>query len=459
MKNTNRREFLKSSATVAAGVAAFATPAIAKARAGANDRIRVGMVGLGGRMSGHIACLHELADEENVEIAAICDCDARRLESAAGRYPELEGKKPVAYTDQRELFDDKSIDAVSFATQDHWHALQTIWACQAGKDVYVEKPGTHDLFEGRQMVAAARKYKRMVQHGTQCRSNPVIREGIRKLKEGLIGDIFMARAIDFKPRGNLGKNKPTEVPDGLDWDRWVGPAPMVPYSDFRRRRWYWMWEFASGSMANQAIHNLDIARWGMDLESHPAKIQSMGGHFVHDDDIEMPNHQTFACQYDDGRIVQFEARSWITNDEAKMRDTYQFVVPGQAVGNIFLGTQGYMIIPNYNSYHTFLGRGRKPGPSRVGLDMSANRALWKTESIPHFRNWIAAIRSRNHEDLNAEIEQGRMSMALSLLGNVAFRTGRTLQFDGKTEQCVGDDEANKLLTPEYRKPYVVPEEV
>jgi predicted dehydrogenase len=457
MQNANRRQFLKTSAV--AGASIVAAPAIAQSRSSANDRVRVGLVGLGGRMRAHIACLDAMADTDNVEIAAISDCDTKRLESAGDRYPQLAGKKLKTYTEQRELFDDASIDAISFATQDHWHALQTIWACQAGKDVYVEKPGTHNLFEGRQMVAAARKYKRMVQHGTQNRSNPEISEGIQKLQEGLIGDVFMARAIDYKPRGNLGKNKPGPVPEGLNWDQWVGPAPMVPYSDFIRSRWYWHWGFASGSMANQAIHNLDIARWGMQLDEHPVKFQSMGGHFVHDDEIETPNHQLFACQYADGRIVQFEARCWITNDEAKMRDTYHFVVPDQAVGTIFLGSKGYMVIPDYNSYYTFLGGKREPGPSRVGPDMAEHRDLWEIEAVPHFRNWIEAVRSRDHQHLNAEIEKGRMSMALSLLGNVAFRTGRTLQFDPKTELCIGDDEANKLLAPVYRKPYVVPENV
>ena len=461
MPKTDRRNFMKVVATAgSAGTAAtLAGPVIAQGQASANDRIRVGLIGLGGRMTSHVACLAALESEENIEIAALCDCDSAKIASAMERYPQLNGKKLAIYSDERKLLDDTSIDAVSIATQDHWHSLQTIWACQAGKDVYIEKPGTHNLFEGRQMVAAARKYNRIVQHGTQCRSSVEIREGIEHLKAGLIGDVYLSRAIDYKPRGNLGRNEPGTPPQGLDWDKWVGPAPTVPYSDFRHKRWYWIKEFASGIMANQGIHNLDIARWGLGLNVHPTKIQSMGGRFVHDDDIEMPNYQMFACQYPDGRIVQFEARGWLTNDEAKMRDTYHFVVPRQAVGNVFLGTKGYMVIPNYNSYYSFLGRDFEPGPNRAGVDYSNHPALWRSESIPHFRNWIQAIRSRNHQSLTADIEEGRMSMTLALLGNVAYRTGRTLEFDGATEQCVGDAEANEMLAPRYRAPYEVPQDV
>ena len=209
MHEKNRREFLKASA-VAAGTA-VAAPAIARARAGANDRIRIGLVGLGGRMRAHVAALAEMAEAgQNVEIVAICDCDEKSIDRAPRIYPSLEGKKLAVYRDMRKMFDDDSIDAVSNGLGDRWHALSTIWACQAGKDVYVEKPGSHNLFEGRQMVAAARKYNRMVQHGTQNRSSPNIREGIEKLKEGAIGELYMARGLDYKIRPNLGAMKPTE---------------------------------------------------------------------------------------------------------------------------------------------------------------------------------------------------------------------------------------------------------
>ncbi len=450
MKRSNRRQFLKSSAAVA-GAALLAAPNVAKSAQSANNRVRVAIVGLGGRSISFINSLHALA-KENVEIVAFCDCDENNLSKKAALYQQMSGKKVAHCTDMRKLFEDKSIDAVGFATPDHWHALGVIWACQAGKDVYVEKPGTHNLFEGRQMIAAARKYKRIVQHGTQCRSSPNIIEGIDKLKKGIIGKVYMARVMSYKLRGSLGRHQEEPVPKGLDWDQWVGPAPMRPYSNFNHRRWYWQWDTSSGDMANQLVHQLDIVRWGLDLKTHPVRIQSMGGHFLFDDGIEMPNNQVFACQYENGILVTAEHRSWHTPQEAGFRDQYPFVDHRNVVGTIFFGSEGYMIIPDYSCYRVFLGPKCEPGPF-------AHTKGEPMMDLEHFQNWIAAVRSRKPSDLNAEIEEGHMGTALCLLGNVAYRTGRTLRFDAKTEQCLGDDEANKLLAPRYRKPYVVPAEV
>ncbi len=450
MTDKLRRAFLKSSA-VAAGATAFAAPAIARAAAGANDKIRVGLVGLGGRMSSHVASLAQMT--KDVEIVALCDCDESLLGNAAARYPQLAGKKLVTYTEQKKLFDDKSVDAVSFATQDHWHALQTIWACQAGKDVYVEKPCAHTLWEGRKMVEAARKYNRMVQLGTQCRSSPNIREGIRKLKEGIIGDVYMARGMSYKLRGHLGKERPREVPKGLDWDKWVGPSKMVPYSSFHHRRWYWCSNFASGDIANQTVHNMDIIRWGLGLNTHPTRIQSMGGRYLPatDDDADTPNTQTLSAQWQ-GRdlLVQFEIRHWFTPTEAGMGDQYPFVDHGSVVGVIFFGAKGYMIFPDYSSYRVFLGPKREPGPF-------AHAPGEPMMDLEHFQNWIAAVRSRKSGDLNADIEEGHLSTAVSHLAKIACHLGRTLSFDPKAERFVSDPEADKLLTKEYRPPYVVPE--
>ena len=277
MSQSARRDFLKTSAV--AGTAAIALPAIARSAQSANGRVRVALVGMGGRMRSHVSSLAALANE-NVEIAAIGDCDKSKLDGLEKRYPELAGKKFVLYDDQRKVFDDPSIDAVSFSTQDHWHALQTIWACQAGKDVYVEKPPTWCISEGRKMVQAARKYKRMVQIGTQNRSSPNVQEGMQKLKEGLIGDLYMARGMTYKMRGNLGKHNPQPIPEGLNWDAWVGPAKMVEYSNFMHRRWYYLSNFASGDIANQTVHDIDKIRWGLGLNTHPTTVMSMGGRYV-----------------------------------------------------------------------------------------------------------------------------------------------------------------------------------
>ena len=206
------------------------------------------------------------------------------------RYPDLAGKKLKTFTEMWKMFEDPSIDAISNALGDRWHSLSTIWACQAGKDVYVEKPGTTNLFEGRQMVAAARKYECIVQHGTQNRSSPNIREGMQKLREGAIGELYMARAIDYKITGNLGRIRPAPVPAGLDWDKWLGPKPMRPYSEFWHRRWMYIPELANGGFANQIIHELDMVRWGLGLDEHPTEVNAVGGKFVHDDDSTDPSN-------------------------------------------------------------------------------------------------------------------------------------------------------------------------
>ncbi len=456
MPTGDRRSFLKTSAAAASTVAA--APTVVLGKRGANERIRVGLVGLGGRMASHIGCLKEMADTDNVEIAAICDCDRNQLDSAAERFPDLKGLKLKTYHDQRDLFDDPTLDAVSFSTQDHWHALQTIWACQAGKDVFIEKPASWCIWEGRQMVRAARKYKCMVQVGTQNRSSPNVVEGMQKLKEGVIGELYMARGMTYKLRGNLGRHSIRPVPTGLDWDAWVGPAKMVPYSSFNHRRWYWIDNFASGDVANQTVHDIDKIRWGLGLDAHPITVMSLGDRFVpgHDDDADTPNTQAFLCQWQDRKVlVTFEIRHWYTNSEAGMRDEYPFVAPNQCVGEIFFGSEGYMIFPDYSSYHTFLGPKNEPGPSKAeppGID-------WRTESIPHFRNWLQAIRSRRHEDLTADIEEGHRSATVCHLAKISCRLGRSVHFDPETERFVDDPEADAQRKREYRAPYVIPEEV
>ena len=458
MTYPNRRKFLASSAAASTLAATVASPAIARSAQSANDRVRVAMVGLGGRMQSHIGSLAAMAKTDNVEIAAICDCEQDKLDAAEKNYPGLAGLKLKKYTDQHKLFDDRSIDAVSFATQDHWHALQTIWACQAGKHVYVEKPPTWCIWEGRQMVKAARKYKCMVQIGTQNRSSPNVVEGMRKLHEGAIGKLYMARGMTYKMRGNLGKHNPRPAPKGMNWDAWVGPAKMVEYSSFNHHRWYWIENFASGDVANQSVHDMDKIRWGLKLQTHPITVMSMGDRFApgEDDDADTPNTQSFMCKWADHKVlVTFEFRHWYTNAEANMRDKYPFVAPGQCVGEIFFGSEGYMIFPDYSSYYTFMGPNNEPGPFKTagpGID-------WRNESVPHFRNWINAIRSRRHEDLNADVEQGHLSCTVCHLAKISCKLGRSVHFDPTTERFVNDPAADKFLKREYRKPYVIPDEV
>ncbi len=458
MSKTNRRNFVKATAVAAGAASTFGFPTLMLGQRGANDRIRVGLVGLGGRMQSHVGSLAAMAQSDNVEIAAICDCDQKKLDTAATVYSGLAGLKLKTYTDQRKLFEDQSIDAISFATQDHWHALQTIWACQAGKHVYIEKPPTWCIWEGRQMVKAARKYRCLVQVGTQNRSSPNICEGIEKLKEGIIGKVYMARAVAYKIRGNLGKNVPSPVPDGLDWNEWVGPAEMVEYSEFHHRKWYWQSNFASGDAANQLVHDVDKVRWGLGLMEHPVTVSCMGDRYApgDTDDADTPNTLAFLCKWaDNNALVTVENRHWYTNSEAGMRDTYPFMAENQCVGEIFFGSKGYMILPDYVSYYTFLGPKNEPGPFKSGLA----EFNWTDESVPHFRNWVKAIRSGKHEDLNADIEEGHKSTTVCHLAKISAKLGRSVQFDPQTERFVDDPEADKFLKREYRAPYIVPEEV
>ena len=452
MSTYARRDFLKTSALIGAA-AAIALPSVGQSASSPAERIRVAVVGLGGRgRESHCTALMQM-ENQNVEIAALCDCDESRLQKGAKKVSEQTGRTPALFTDYRKLLEDKSIDGVTLATPNHWHALQTIWACQAGKDVYVEKPGSHNIFEGRKMVQAARKYKRIVQHGTQIRSSPKIREGIEQLKAGVIGNVYMARGIAFKTRSGMAR-VPKPVPKGMNWDLWVGPAAMEDYTELAVYHWRFVKNFGNGEIGDQGVHQLDLIRWGLGIDTHPTRVQSMGGRLAFPNEGEdSPGSQVFACQYADRNVlVSFETRDWYTNDEAGMGIEHPFVDHHNVVGAIFFGTRGYMIFPDYSSYFTYLGASRKPGPS---ASVPGNPFM----DLEHFQNWIAAMRSRDAGRLNAEIEQGHLSACLPHLANIACATGRTLTFDPATETFQGDAEANAMLTRKYREPYVVPTEV
>ncbi len=451
----SRRDLLKTAAVSATAV--MAAPAIVRGQ-NLNDKIRVVIVGMGGRANAHAESLVELEKESTagVEFVGVCDCDEAKRKSAKTVWQQRSGHSIETYDDMRRVLDDRSIDAVTFATPNHWHSLNVIWGCQAGKDVYVEKPGSHNIYEGRKMVQAARKYDRIVQHGTQCRSSVNIVEGIEKLHEGVIGDVYFARGIAYKIRGDLGKHAPRPIPEGLDWNAWCGPAPVHEFSNFQHRRWHWIWDYGNGEIGNQGVHQMDILRWGLKLDTHPSQVSSIGTNYmqqkVHQSSAETPGLLSTSMKWDDGRMIEFEVRDWYTNAEAGFRDKYPFVQKDFPVGAIFLGTEGTMIIPDYSSYYTFLGRNREQGPSAFepGSPIS---------NLPHFRNWALAVRSRKREDLSAEIQQGHMSAALCHLANIAYRVDRTLQFDPDTEQFKNDPQADAFLTRAEREGFVVPKVV
>jgi predicted dehydrogenase len=455
METTTRRELLKTTAATAA--ATFAAPAFVRGQ-NLSNKLRIAIVGMGGRSRAHADSLIELEKDStaNIEFVGICDCDEAKRMSAQKVWSEKSGHALQVYDDMRRVLDDPSIDAVTFATPNHWHSLNVIWGCQAGKDVYVEKPGSHNIAEGRKMVEAARKYKRIVQHGTQCRSSTNIIEGIKKLHEGVIGDVYFARGIAYKIRGSLGKHAPRRVPEGLDWDAWCGPAPVHEFSNFQHRRWHWIWDFGNGEIGNQGVHQMDILRWGLKLDTHPVQASSVGTNYmqekVHQSSAETPGILSTSLKWQSGQMIEFEVRDWYTNAEAGFRDKYPFVQKDFPVGVVFLGTKGTMIIPDYSSYYTFLGPKREEGPSAFeeGSPIS---------NLPHFRNWVAAMRSRQRKHLSAEIEQGHMSSAVCHLANIAYRVDRTVNFDPQTETFINDAEADALLTRPGREGFAVPKDV
>ena len=429
----HRRHFLLASA--AAGF-------VRKLPASPNDRVRVACVGVRSQGRAHIS---HYAQMPNVEIAAVCDVDESILNARLTDIEKLGHKRPDGYTDFRKVLEDKSIDAVSIATPNHHHTLQTIWACQAGKDVYVEKPCSHDMFEARQVATVMEKYGRIVQHGTNSRSG-IAREAIQKIQEGLIGDVYMARGLCFKWRDTIGRAPVSPVPPGVHYDLWLGPAPLHAFTKNRfHYTWHWFWDYGNGDIGNQGIHQMDVARWALGVK-YPAKVSAIGGHVMFDDDQETPNLLTATFEFDEGgrkRILVFEVRHWMTNHEAGMGENGS---SPNTVGTIIYGPKGYVAIWDEDNgrYTSFLGKEQQPGPS--GHDKGNNWA-----------NFIAAVRSRKPSDLNAPITEGAISTMLVHLANISYRVGRTLYFDPETYTCKGDEEANALFRRKYRAPFVVPQ--
>ncbi|MBN1996972.1 Gfo/Idh/MocA family oxidoreductase [candidate division KSB1 bacterium] len=432
-KRLSRREFVKGSAGIA--TAALAAPTfLPKSVFGANDRINAAVLGVHGRGKDHI---NGLMKQDNVRVVTLCDPDNNVLQERAESFnKKYSGENVKTEQDLRKVFDDKDIDVVTIATTNHWHALATIWACQAGKDVYVEKPGAHNIYEGRKMVEAAAKYDRIVQHGVQLRSSKAIREAIQHLRDGVIGKVYMARGLVFRWRDDIGDKGFEPIPDELDWDLWLGPAQERPFTrNLVHYNWHWHWDFGNGDVGNQGIHETDLCMWGLDV-GLPQKITAMGGKFLWDDCKETPEVLSSSYLYpEEGKMIQFEVRHWCTNSE-----------DGASVGNIFYGKDGYMVIKGYDTYETYLGRKKESGPKgRAGGD--------------HYANFIDAVRKHDKSVLNAPVETAHMSSALAHLGNIAYRLDRVLEFDPASERFVGDEEADEMLSRDYREPYVVPKRV
>ena len=445
MDSMDRRNFLRKAGAGAVSLAA-AGPWIKEglAKNSPNETINVAVMGMHGRGGAHA---EQFAKMQNVKVVTLCDIDERLLPRAVAEVEKIQGSKPKTEVDIRKVVEDKNVDVLSVASTNHWHALSSIWACQNGKDVYVEKPVSHNIWEGRKMVEAARKYNRIVQVGSQNRSGAVVRSAMDFIHQGKLGEVYMVKCAIFRERDSIGRGKVTGIPEGVHYDLWLGPAPWRPFIDNRfHYNWHWYWDTGDGETGNNGPHYTDMARWALQKYEHPRKIQSIGGYFQWDCDQETPNTQMSVMEYADGKIVQLEVRGLFTTRE---------------IGMQFYGTEGWMKLGG-GKWETFYGRKNEPGPSMSDSEAAEKYQPLNTRGTgggPHFANFISAVRSRNRKELTAEILEGHLSASMCHLSNIAFRVGRTIYFDSESETAVGDEEAQRLVVRDYRVPFVVPEQV
>jgi predicted dehydrogenase len=492
MNKLNRRSFLKSTALAGASAAflpGFAGKAKGQPQAGvfariigANDDVRYAVVGFGGRGKDHIKEMHEV---KGTRLVALCDVDQDILNRELTQC-EKRGEQVKGYTDVRKLLNDPDIDVVTFATPNHWHSLGSIWAIQAGKDVYVEKPVSHEVWEGRQLVKAARKYNRIVQAGTQCRSSQGIAEAIEWLRQGNLGKIIRARGLCYKRRPSIGKvNGPQPVPPSVNYDLWCGPAPNEPLMRTRLHYdWHWVWPTGNGDLGNQGIHQMDLARWILGEKELSPRVWSVGGRLGYVDDGTTPNTLIVFHDYKAAPLI-FEVRGLPSAEGSKQMDRYH----GADIGVVTDCEGGSMVISSYSGAKMF-DKDNKEIKSFEG-------------STSHFENFIGAVRSRRVADLKADILEGHLSSALCHTGNISYQLGAqhtpeeireavkstpdlaesvgrmeehlaanqvdlhktpaalgaVLKMDPTSERFVGNHRANQLLAREYRKPFVVPKHV
>ena len=433
--DSNRRDFMKLASI---GVAGAATSSLANhGLAAATSQVRLGLIGCGGRGT---SVAEDYNKQPGVMVTHVCDVHQGRRADAARKLHIAEGH---AVSDLRRILDSPEVDAVYIATPDHWHAPAAILACEAGKHVYVEKPCSHNVREGRMLIQAARRNDRVVQHGTQVRSTPMCIEAIDMLRDGIIGDVIVCKAWNIQKRKNIGHGKPTKPPAELDYDTWIGPAPMEPYRENCVDGWHWRYSFGTGGIGNDGIHDIDYARWGLGVSTHPAKISAAGGKYFFDDDQQFPDTHQVNFEYPgDGkpgsqRLFIFEQRLWSTN--------YPSVYNVDS-GVEYYGTKGRMFLSRRGKIQVLDARNRRKDIAieTMGQDTSA-----------HVADFIDAI--RNNRRPNCDIEIGHLTASLCHLGNLAVRLGRSIQFNPKTEQVIGDDEANRLMGREYRDHWGTPQ--
>jgi predicted dehydrogenase len=478
MARTNRRDFIKSTALTAA---AASLPARSWASVlGANDDIRAAVVGFNGRGRDHIRGLGGLP---GVRLVALCDVDSRILEAEVKKYKD-KNQSVAGYTDMRKLLESKEVDVVTFATPNHWHSLGAIWAIQAGKDVYLEKPVSHNVSEGRRVVEFARKYNRIVQTGTQSRSSITgIKEAVAWVRAGNLGKILISRGLCYKRRDSIGKvDGPQPIPPEIDYDLWCGPALKLPLMRKRLHYdWHWVWNTGNGDLGNQGIHEMDVARWFLGATELAPRVFSVGGRLGYIDDGETPNTQIIYQDYPNAPLI-FEVRGLPAKAGAREMDKYK----GAGIGIVIECEGGHVTVPSYTSATAYDKDGK------VMKEFKGNES--------HYANFISAVKSRKHTDLNADILEGHLSSALCHTGNVSYVLGKQcppdeireqikgnkdaaeaygrmtehlaqngvdiakdnltlgamLKMDPKTERFVDNKKANELLTRPYRPGFVVP---
>jgi predicted dehydrogenase len=432
---------------------------------GANDRVNVLIVGLGGRGTDHLKIYSKLPE---ARVIGLCDVNQAALERAQATLVKNTGEKAKEFVDMRQAYADPQIEAVSIATPNHWHALAAIWAMRAGKDVYGEKPACYNIYEGQKMLEVARETNRMLQIGSQHRSMPMKMHAMDAIHGGLIGDVYLAKGLCYKRRASIGHKPDSPVPPGVDWDLFLGPAPMRAFNELRfKYNWHWFWDTGNGDIGNQGVHEMGIARWALGDPQFPRTAYAQGGKYAYVDDQETPNTLLASYNYGPKELV-FEVRGLLTGSEgfpikrdgkapaagatAPSASTPIATVPSKGpslnimVGNLFYGTEGWAAMSD-QGFQAFKGESNE-------LVMDERPAKGEDGTALHMQNFLAACRSRNYKDLHDEIANAYLSASLCHLANISYRVGRRLTLEDGPK-FVNDPEADKLLTRDYRKPYVV----
>lgn len=442
LPNNTRREFIKKASVGTAALSfggvlpAFSAKSYANIL-GANERIQVAMMGVNAR---GLALASNFSAQPNCTVAAVCDVDSRALAKCVAQVSDIQGVAPASVPDFRRALEDKNVDALVVATPDHWHAPAAILASQAGKHVYLEKPGSHNPREGELLVAAQKKYGNVIQMGNQRRSWPAVAQAIRELHGGIIGKVHFAKAWYANNRASIGVGQRVAVPEWLDFDLWQGPAPRRPFQDnLIHYNWHWFWNWGTGEALNNGTHMVDLARWGMQVD-YPVQVSSTGGRYRYQDDWETPDTQIINLDFADKGMITWEGRS--CNGRT---------IEGASVGVIFYGENGALQIGGGNTYQVYDLKNElvKDVKNEVGANAGNQTSSSQELDAIHIQNFFAGI--KNGTDLNSDIRDGQVSTLLVQLGNIAIRTGEALQIDPANGRILKNKQAMRYWGRDYER--------